>query len=75
MTKEENRFQERKHKEKARKLIKDVWHEPELADDGRFVGVWAGVHGRKCSCPMCKKGKNPKKDPIEENEEADFQGC
>lgn len=72
MSKEENRFQEQKHKKRVRKLIKDVWKEPGLADDDRFVGVMSGVHGRKCSCPMCKKGKNPKKEPDENEQIEDF---
>ena len=60
MSKAENRFQEEKHKEKTRKLIKDVWQKPELAEDERFVGIEAGVHSRRCSCPMCRSGrKNP----------------
>lgn len=60
MSKEENRFQEQKHKKKAKKLIKDVWNNPDLADDERFVGIEAGVHSRRCSCSMCKKSRrNP----------------
>ena len=60
MTKAENRFQEEKHKRKAKKLIKDVWREPELANDEKFVGIEAGVHSRRCSCYMCKRNrKNP----------------
>ncbi len=60
MTKAENRFQEQKHKKKAKKLIKDVWREPELAEDERFVGIEAGVHSRRCSCSMCRRSrKNP----------------
>ncbi len=71
MTKSENRFQEQKHKKRTKKLIKDVWREPELAKDEKFVGIEAGVHSRRCSCPMCKRSrKNPwaktDKLPIQE---------
>lgn len=77
MTKAENRFQEEKHKRKARKLIKDVWREPELADDEKFVGIEAGVHSRRCSCPMCKRSrKNPwaKTDKLPVQERKENQG-
>ena len=60
MSLEENRFQDEKHKKRARKLIKDVWHNPDLAKDEKFVGIEAGVHSRRCSCPMCRRTrKNP----------------
>lgn len=78
MTKAENRFQEEKHKKRAKKLIKDVWHEPELANDEKFVGIEAGVHSRRCSCPMCKRGrKNPwaKSDKLTMQERRENEAC
>ena len=63
MSKAENRFQEAKHKRKTQRLIKDVWQRPELADDARFVGVQTGVHARPCSCFLCKRGENKRKNP------------
>ena len=60
--KDQRRFQARKHKEKTRKFFKDVLKRPELAEDDRFVGIESGVHSRRCSCPMCKRGKNPRKE-------------
>ena len=77
MTKAENRFQEEKHKKKTRKLIKDVWHEPVLAEDEKFVGIEAGVHSKRCSCPMCKRSrKNPwaKTDKLPMQERKANQG-
>ena len=77
MTKAENRFQEEKHKRKAKKLIKDVWREPELAENEKFVGIEAGVHSRRCSCPMCKRSrKNPwaKTDKLSMQERKKNQG-
>ena len=54
----QTRFQEAKHKAKTRRLIKDVWRKPELAKDERFVGVEAGVHSDRCSCPMCRTSRS-----------------
>ena len=60
MSRAESRLQKQKRKRKTRKLIRDVWREPELAEDERFVGIEAGVHSRRCSCPMCRRSrKNP----------------
>lgn len=65
------RFQAVKHKERARRLIRDVLHRPGLARDARFVGIEAGVHSRRCSCPMCKKGPDPrrKNEKVQDQEE------
>ena len=60
MSKAENRFEDEKRKKRTRKLLKNIWHDAELADDDRFVGIEAGVHSRRCSCDMCKRSrKNP----------------
>ena len=53
MSLEENRFQEKKHKAKARRVLKDIYHNRELADDVKRVGKQAAVHSRGCSCPLC----------------------
>lgn len=53
-----NRFQAWKHKEKAKRRIRDIWHRPAQAGDKRFVGIEAGVHGVRCSCPMCRTSRN-----------------
>ena len=73
--KADNRFQDRKHKEKTKRMIKEVWNEPEKADDEKFVGIEAGVHGARCSCPMCQTSrKNPwaKKDKLPAKERRDL---
>ena len=60
MSKAENRFEDEKRKKRTRKLLRNIWHDAELADDDRFVGIEAGVHSRRCSCDMCKRSrKNP----------------
>ena len=60
MSKAENRFENEKRKKRTRKLLRNIWHDAELADDDRFVGIEAGVHSRRCSCDMCKRSrKNP----------------
>ena len=53
-----NRFQVWKHKEKAKRLIGDIWHLPGRTGDKRFVGIEAGVHGVRCSCPMCRTSRS-----------------
>lgn len=56
-------------------MIKEVWNEPEKADDEKFVGIEAGVHGVRCSCPMCQTSrKNPwaKKDKLPAKERRDL---
>lgn len=72
--KAERRHQAEKHKEKARKLIKEVWHDPNLAEDDRFVGIEAGVHSDRCSCPMCQTSRRNKwlkgnRIPVNEQKE------
>lgn len=72
--KAERRHQDEKHKEKARKLIKDVWHNPEQAEDDRFVGIEAGVHSDRCSCSMCQTSRRNKwlkgnRIPVNEQKE------
>jgi len=58
--KAERRFEEEKRKERTRRLIRDVWDDPERSEDGRFVGIEAGTHSRRCSCPMCRTSRrNP----------------
>ena len=60
MSKAENRFQARKHKAKARRVLKDVWQDRALADDKKFVGIEASVHTRRCSCSLCcRTRRNP----------------
>lgn len=76
MSKAENRFQEQKHKKKTIHIIKDIWREPNLAKDEKFVGIEAGVHSKRCSCPMCSRSrKNPwaKTDRLPINERRAFQ--
>lgn len=76
MSKEENRFQEEKHKRKAKKIIKDIWHNPDLANNEKFVGIEAGVHSRRCSCPMCRRTrKNPwyKKEKLTVQERREIE--
>lgn len=58
MNRSERRFQDEKHKMKTKRLIKDVWHEDELADDEKFVGRQASVHAKACSCPACCSRRN-----------------
>lgn len=59
MTKQENRFQEEKHKIKTKKLWKDIYHS-DRADDEAFIGKEAHNHSKTCSCPMCC---NPRRNP------------
>lgn len=56
-SKEERRALEQKHKQKTKKLIKNVWKRPELAEDERFVGIETGVHSDRCSCSMCQTSR------------------
>lgn len=60
MSRAENRFEEWKKKRKTKRILREAWCEPSLAEDEKFVGIEAGVHSRRCSCDMCKRGrKNP----------------
>ena len=58
MSKAENRFQDRKHKERARRVLKEVLQEHDLANDERFVGKAASVHSRPCSCSLCCRSRH-----------------
>ena len=64
MSREENRFQEEKHKVKTKKLYKDVYHDEKLSRDEAFIGKEAHNHGKTCSCPMCC---NPRRNPWLKN--------
>ena len=60
MSKAENRFQARKHKAKARRILKDVLQFRDLTEDKRFIGRQASVHSRPCSCSLCcRTRRNP----------------
>ena len=74
--KAERRRQAEKHKEKTKRLVKLVWHEPELSDDDKFIGIEAGVHSDRCSCPMCqtsRKNKWLKGNRIPVNEQKELE--
>ena len=55
--KAERRHLAEKRKAKTKRLVKDVWHDPERAEDKRFIGIEAGVHSDRCSCPMCQTSR------------------
>lgn len=72
--KAERRRQAEKHKEKTKRLVKLVWHEQELADDDKFIGIESGVHSDRCSCPMCQTSRRNKwlkgnRIPVNEQKE------
>ncbi len=43
-----------KHKRRVRRMFKYVWHQADMAEDGRFVGIYAKTR-QVCSCQMCKR--------------------
>ena len=60
MTRAETRRQDKIHKEKAKRLLKEIKHEYELAEDPRIVGIEADSHSCRCSCSLCRTSrKNP----------------
>jgi len=77
MSRAENRFQEEKHKRKTIHVIRDIWREPGLAKDKRFVGIESHVHSKRCSCPMCSRSRrNPwaKTDKLPISERRALEG-
>lgn len=64
-TKDYRRAQEKKEKEHAKHIVKDVWHEEELANNPTFIGKMA--HSPQlCSCDMCG---NPRHAPYGSDED------
>ena len=51
-TKEFRRAQERKEKDHVKHIVRDVWHEEELAENPKFIGKMAHTP-QLCSCEMC----------------------
>lgn len=70
MSKEENRFEERKHKDKQRKYLRDVLKDADRFDDDSFIGKMSHVHGVPCSCPMCC---NPRHSPYNKSDKLTLQ--
>ena len=59
------RQQEHKRKKQCAKVIKQIWHEPDLAKDEKRIGKMAHVRGI-CACRMCG---NPRKYFKEETKQ------
>jgi hypothetical protein len=48
------RSEERRHKDKSRRLVKDIWKMPRESKIPKFVNHMAATHNKPCSCGMCK---------------------
>lgn len=64
-TKDFRRAQEKKEKDHAKHIVKDVWHDQNLAENPTFIGKMAHTP-QLCSCDMCG---NPRHNPFSSKEQ------
>jgi hypothetical protein len=58
------RSEERRHKDKSRKLGKDVWRMPKEWLTPKWINHMAATHNKPCSCGSCKYDSREQAGPT-----------